>query len=333
MFVAAMTGLAAVNDQVSGGMDDSFNNSQIYLPVGGLWKVENWLFTGNCVRGRATQVVRISNTPSTAAAAIVPEHKGPTTRAMTRRAAHIVTHPGSQPLPVLPVPVLRSAGRQSAKASGSKQKGTQGGKVNSKPIGTIGTDVKATGSSETIERLQRYPESNTLTCHDVLDTTLGDLPSNLAVKDSWPLVDRNNEKAMYAAAQGLFGVPVVLASYEVRGPNKTPNTTERFLPSDSTPLIVWQSQPAVPKPEKRVQTRHLYKSIGRDLLSASSPRELLEGILHAMIGVLPHSTHVGHINDDRQGYLNYYEKGYMHRDISIGNVMLMERLTRPAFQQ
>jgi hypothetical protein len=187
MFVHAMASLAAVNDQVSGGMDDSFNNSQIYLPVGGIWKVDDWLFTGKCIRGRATQLVRISKTPSTAAAvAIVPGRKGPTTRAMTRRAAHIVTHPGSQRLPVLPVPVLRSAGRQSAKASGSKQKGTQGGKFNSKSIGTIGTDVKATASSETMERLQRYPEANTLTCHDVLDTPLGDLPSNLVVKDSWP---------------------------------------------------------------------------------------------------------------------------------------------------
>jgi hypothetical protein len=44
--------------------------------------------------------------------------------------------------------------------------------------------------------------------------------------------------------------------------------------------------------------------------------------------------YVGHIDDDHQGYLNYYEKGYMHRDISIGNVMLMrERLTCPAFEQ
>ena len=284
MFVAAMAGLAAVNDQVSGGMDDSVNNSQIYLPVGGLWRVENWLFNGNCVRGRATQVVRISKTQSTGAV-MVPEHTGPTTRAMARRAAHIVARPETRPPVVLPAPVIPSAGRQSAKASGSKQKGTQRRKANSKPIGIIGTDVKATASSETIERLQRYPEINTLTCHDVLDTPIGDVPSNLAVKDSWPLVDRNNEKAMYTAAQGLFGVPVVLASYEVRGPDKTPNATERFLPSDSTPLVVWQSQPADPKPEKRVHTRHLYKTIGRDLLSASSPREMLEGILHAMIGV------------------------------------------------
>jgi hypothetical protein len=60
---------------------------------------------------------------------------------------------------------------------------------------------------------------------------------------------------MYVAAQGLFGVPVVLASYEVTGPNKTPNATECFLPSDSTPFIVWQSQHAAPKPERRVRLR------------------------------------------------------------------------------
>jgi hypothetical protein len=244
-----MVGLASVNDQFSGGMDDSFNSSQMSLPIGGLWNVENWLFTGNCVRGRATQVARISKTLSIQAVAAI----------------------------VLP---LRSAERHVAKASGSKQKGTQGGKVDSEP----------TASAETIERLQRHPEAKTLTCHDMLDIPLDDLPSNLIIKDSWPLVDRNIGNAMYGAAQGLFGVPVVLASYEVRGPDKTPNTTERFLPADITPLIVWQSQPADPRPEKRVHMRHLYKTIGRDLPSASSPRELLEGILHAMIGVLPVSN-------------------------------------------
>ena len=90
---------------------------------------------------------------------------------------------------------------------------------------------------------------------------------------------------MYKAVRGLFGVPVVLASYNVSGLNNTLHTTEHFLPTDSTPWVVWQSQPAAPKPEMRIHTRHLYKSIGRDLLSASSPHELLEGILHAMIGV------------------------------------------------
>jgi hypothetical protein len=129
-----------------------------------------------------------------------------------------------------------------------------------------------------------------LKCHDELANPLGDVPLDLAIKDSWPLTDRNNEKAMYEAAQSLFGVPVVLASYEVRGPNKIPNTTERFLPADSTPLIVWQSQPVDSKPEKRVHMRHLYKTIGQDLLSASSPRELLEGILHAAIGLFQFSN-------------------------------------------
>jgi hypothetical protein len=40
-----------------------------------------------------------------------------------------------------------------------------------------------------------------------------------------------------------------------------------------------------PEPEERVHVRHLFKTEGRDLLDAVSPHELLEGILHAMIGV------------------------------------------------
>jgi hypothetical protein len=60
MFVAAMVGLASVKDQFSSGMDDSLNDSKIHLPVGGLWTVDEWLYTGTCVRGRATQVLRVS---------------------------------------------------------------------------------------------------------------------------------------------------------------------------------------------------------------------------------------------------------------------------------
>jgi len=71
---------------------------------------------------------------------------------------------------------------------------------------------------------------------------------DLVVKDTWPLMEQNNEQQMYAAAQGLFGVPKLLASYEVRGPNEL-NTTTRFLPADSKPWDVWQAQSADPTPE------------------------------------------------------------------------------------
>jgi hypothetical protein len=91
---------------------------------------------------------------------------------------------------------------------------------------------------------------------------------------------------MYSAVQGLFGVAIVLASYEVRRPNRRRQALDR---------------------------RHLYTD-GWDLLSASFPRELLESIHHAMIGVLPVSNYRrSHQRYGVQGYLNYYEKGYMHR--------------------
>jgi hypothetical protein len=128
----------------------------------------------------------------------------------------------------------------------------------------------------------------------------------------------------------------VLASYQVKGPNKKSHNTEDFIPADSVPWIVWPSEAAdAPKPEERVRTRHLFRTIGRDLLDASSPHELLEGVLHAMIGLYPCPAIVrSYRSHDDQGYLNYFEQGYMHRDVSVGNVMLLqERLTYPAFPQ
>ena len=103
------------------------------------------------------------------------------------------------------------------------------------------------------------------------------------------MVCRNNEKAMYEAARGLFGVPDVLASYEVKGPDGYPHLTRSFIPD---PRKYWNDSmsskydaPTDNKPEERVQIRYLFRTEGRDLLDASSPHELLEGILHAMIGV------------------------------------------------
>jgi hypothetical protein len=150
MFVAAMVGLASVNDQFSSGMDDSLNNSKIYLPVGGLWKVDECLLTGTCVRGRATQVVRVRQEfpvlpPRNAAIEpglskeVVPERE----ISMTCPETGVLRHQEDQ----------------------------------------------TPAAQETIQYVARYPESSTLGCYDKLDTLLGDIPPSLVVKDCWPLVD------------------------------------------------------------------------------------------------------------------------------------------------
>ena len=282
-FICAMVGLASVNDRFSCGMDHSFDNSQIALPLGGLWKVNGWLYIGNCIRGRATQVVHVSR---------VSQAEEPKTARIKCSQPGTVTHSTMQAR--LDASVV--APPESGQASGSGQNTASGSRATAEVENRRKVDSKSTDSEAKIERIQRKPESNALTCFDeILNLNLHsqDIPSNLVVKDSWPLVSRNNEKAMYEAAQGLFGVPEVLASYEVKGPDRNPHLTTRFLPADRMYWNIWMpvqypgraEAGTDPEPDERVQVRHLFKTEGRDLLDAISPHELLEGILHAMIGV------------------------------------------------
>ena len=65
-------------------------------------------------------------------------------------------------------------------------------------------------------------------------------------------------------------------------------------------------------------------------------QELLEGNLHGMIGVWPRAGHSLHQTADvtLEGYLNYFENGWSHRDVSVGNVMLLkEHVVREPFIQ
>ena len=290
-FIGAMVGLASVNDRFSCDMDHSFDNSQIALPLGGLWKVNGWLYFRSCIRGCATQVIHVSRVsqaeePKTARIKLgYPSNSsrgqpGPVTRSMMQEHLHA-------PLVVLP---------EFEFVGGSGKKAASGSRATAEVVNRQKADSTPTDLEAKIQWIQRNPESNNLTCFDELldlDLHSKDIPSSLVVKDSWPVVSRNNETAMYEAAQGSFGVPEVLASYEVKGPDGNPHLTTRFLPADRKYWNFWMSEQyprraeagTDPEPEERVHVRHLFKTEGRDLLVAVSPHELLEGILHAMIGV------------------------------------------------
>jgi hypothetical protein len=115
-------------------------------------------------------------------------------------------------------------------------------------------------------------------------------PPSFIVKDSWPL--RLNELDMYLAAPGRFGVPDVICCFPVQGPNGKDYSTESFIPLGSTFWNVFRheglSTENENKPEARFHSRSVFATEGRNLLDASSPKELLQGILHGMIGVLGH---------------------------------------------
>jgi hypothetical protein len=257
-FVAAVVGLASLKDRWSGGMDESFDNSHISLPDGGLWTVDSWLFIGSLIRGRGTQVVRVSRVsqeeePKTARSRPGPPNEGAdgqpgrVTRSMTRARLHAPVVALPEPRSV--VKLEQAGGSERKPASGSNVKPASNAKAasGSRVTAESGNRLKGgsrptTGSSTDpeakIKVIERNPEVNTLACHnEISGPPSNSMPSKLVV---WPLADRNNEASMYAAAPGLFGVPDVLASYEVKG-NGYVHRTERFFPTDSKYWIIWNS--------------------------------------------------------------------------------------------
>lgn len=82
---------------------------------------------------------------------------------------------------------------------------------------------------------------------------------------------------MFADVQGRFGVPDVLTSYIV-------GRTKDFTPPDAVYWPYHQSSVQTATPEERVKLRVLFQHEGKDIVEARGPRELLECILHAMIG-------------------------------------------------
>ncbi|KAF8585261.1 hypothetical protein K439DRAFT_1343972, partial [Ramaria rubella] len=63
--------------------------------------------------------------------------------------------------------------------------------------------------------------------------------------------------------------------------------------------------------ERRIHKRILLETEGTSLLDAPNPRCLVEGIVHAMLG-----------------HYVMFKEGWLHRDVSVGNIMLMHAENR-----
>ncbi|KIM24043.1 hypothetical protein M408DRAFT_331965 [Serendipita vermifera MAFF 305830] len=108
---------------------------------------------------------------------------------------------------------------------------------------------------------------------------------HLVVKESWPLKDRCNiEWEAFTSCANQFGLPFVV--YKVVGchPMPVPCTTE-----------------------KRIPVQIAMKEKGEKLLKASSPRALLIAVIHSVIG-----------------HWNLFRAGWLHRDVSVGNILILE---------
>ena len=117
-------------------------------------------------------------------------------------------------------------------------------------------------------------------------------PGRLILKDSWPLASRaDNEGDMFLAVNGQFGVPEIVDSYAVTAEGSNdPDDTSKLLPTGYEVFSIWSmSVPDIV--EDRRHMRIVIKTHGRPLTDAKGPKELVTGVLHAMLGISPQNLH------------------------------------------
>lgn len=118
-------------------------------------------------------------------------------------------------------------------------------------------------------------------------------PDMIVLKDSWPLASHANESTIFGKVQGQFGIPDILAAWEVSRPDGSRDDTDSMLPKNLESYNLYDRKGSeVWKPENRIHMRIAFTTIGRDLREADSPRHMVEGILHGMLGKLISSLYL-----------------------------------------
>ncbi|SJL08575.1 uncharacterized protein ARMOST_11941 [Armillaria ostoyae] len=122
--------------------------------------------------------------------------------------------------------------------------------------------------------------------------------STLIIKDSWLIKDKAAAEAgqsMFRGVSCCFGVPEVLAAYEVKDCRGSLITMPRLSPASLRRNSI-----------DRVLHREIIKTEGKDLREAATVQILLKAILHAMLGLYSR-------------YLN----GWIHGDVNTSSVLLL----------
>ncbi|KAJ6567315.1 hypothetical protein DFH09DRAFT_1034482, partial [Mycena vulgaris] len=251
-----------------------------------------------CVRGRATRVCRLRCGPETAPEDLEPDRLQPTAQASVLR-----RKPQS--------PAVSPPPSQSRR---SKQKGS----ASSKREEQVLADPKVASQTDEIHPHFIHPkhamEWRRPSC---LTPGKGDKRlkdgQHIVLKVSWQVDGRKNtESEMYRAADGLFGTPAIHCSYDGIHPTGEPISNHLFLPAPGATLqdFHWDlfNNKTPISVEAYTMCFTVFTLIGQSLTNAESSSELCLALIHGLLG-----------------YLSIYQTGFMHRDISIGNVLLAEK--------
>lgn len=166
----------------------------------------------------------------------------------------------------------------------------------------------------------------------------------VVVKESWPVLkegkarhaetegrqdttaeeldDAPYEPQILVPLRGQFGLPQIVAWHVV-------DTTEAFRGIPCT--LTKTTDARVRQWVTRARLVTYYATYGSLLYDVPSPRALVEAVYHAMIGESSHAMeYTCHSQAMRIGYRIMLERGYMHLDISVGNILWLPKPERRA---
>ncbi|KAF9649200.1 hypothetical protein BDM02DRAFT_3142988 [Thelephora ganbajun] len=137
--------------------------------------------------------------------------------------------------------------------------------------------------------------------------------ASAVVKHSWCEEEHQRVEAdLLARCKDDFGTPDHHYSFCPDDARGEPVSTARFLPAEGEPLeeFHWKirNDSRVPShPQSRTLWIHVTKLVGRSLVHSKTPWDSHLAIGHGMLG-----------------WLSMLLKGFLHRDISIGNVLMLD---------
>ncbi|KAJ3862498.1 hypothetical protein EV359DRAFT_83285 [Lentinula novae-zelandiae] len=306
------------------------NERQFKLPVDSSDKpdyvvanVDEILHDGNCCRGRANRVMRISYG--------VPKDVS------------------TSPLPVATTPLFPVTQlRRSARIANAEAKGVEA-PVNSKKSSRNQVDSRT--RSET--KVSNIPDPSTLAItpiavygptrdlEDVKQEPMilvkplnpcRDETSHGFIKAAWPKRDLGSGRSSVPEAQMLnvcgdkFGTSQHHYSFPANHSHGIPTSNHILLPTETElkkgvaefhwNLFYPHQKHSTPSPKYRSLWIHVGKLIGTSLVSSPTPLVLFTAILHAMLG-----------------WLAICQEALQHRDVSVGNVLRLENpVEMPSFK-
>ncbi|KAF9645173.1 hypothetical protein BDM02DRAFT_3189948 [Thelephora ganbajun] len=138
---------------------------------------------------------------------------------------------------------------------------------------------------------------------------LSELTGVVTVKTSWPGIDRRSNRVdMDCDSAGQFRTVPHACSYEGVGEHPEVASDILFFPhEDNIQQYRWKTFAKVPpkKPEVRTLRFATFGVERKSLVGARNPRQLSRALVHSLLG-----------------WLSTYLSGHLHRDISLGNVLV-----------